>query len=416
MSHSPFYAFYSGSPFVLNQVGVQTSASLYVPTLLDLKYTLPDDIVLRSLTGYTYSYSRSAGATGYTSDNTGYSTQDVQPDWSWTQEFDVLSPTMWRTSFVAGAIFNYRFTPARNFIQSFLPPYSVATPQTTLADFATTVRGEGIFGNVVFQWTPTLQATLGLRENWDNEFNGGLGSIITSPSPPLPVASVRQVLSAGQAIDNRPTGKVGLNWAPNAMDYFYVFAARGYKAAGVATSGVTFLPEEINDYELGWKGKFSDGHLLTQLAASSWITTISSSRSSARQAPVRISAIFRARPPSTASSFQSRAASAPTKSALLQPLRDRMRLVLHFDFYTDGGAGENRHAPSQVVGVAHGRLVAAPGIAQRARGTARLALRLLPSRFVVERRRPAAGPAGRPGRARRPAGSRSQPEQPGGRP
>jgi iron complex outermembrane receptor protein len=172
---------------------------------------------------------------------------------------------MWRTSFVAGAIFNYRFTPARNFIENFLPPYSVATPQTTLADFATTVRGEGIFGNVVFQWTPTLQATLGLRENWDNEFNGGLGSIITSPSPPLPVASVRQVLSAGQAIDNRPTGKVGLNWAPNAMDYFYVFAARGYKAAGVATSGVTFLPEEINDYELGWKGKFFDGHLLTQL-------------------------------------------------------------------------------------------------------------------------------------------------------
>ena len=44
-----------------------------------------------------------------------------------------------------------------------------------------------------------------------------------------------------------------------------MFAARGYKAAGVATSGVTFLPEEINDYELGWKGKFFDGHLLTQL-------------------------------------------------------------------------------------------------------------------------------------------------------
>jgi iron complex outermembrane receptor protein len=264
VSHSPFYAYYSGSPFVLNQVGVQTSASLYVPTLLDLKYTLPDDIVLRSLTGYTYSYSRQAGETGYTSDNTGYSTQDVQPDWSWTQEFDVLSPTMWRTSFVAGAIFNYRFTPARNFIENFLPPYSVANPQTTLADFATTVRGEGLFGNVVFQWTPTLQATVGLRENWDNEFNGGLGSIITSPSPPLAVATVHQVLSAGHESDSAPTGKVGLNWTPIPGQFLYAFASKGYKSGGVATSGVSFEPESVYDYELGWKGRLFDGRVLAQ--------------------------------------------------------------------------------------------------------------------------------------------------------
>jgi iron complex outermembrane receptor protein len=171
---------------------------------------------------------------------------------------------MWRTSFVAGAIFNYRFTPARNFIENFLPPYSVATPQTTLADFATTVRGEGIFGNVVFQWTPTLQATLGLRENWDNEFNGGLGSIITSPSPPLPVASMQQILSAGHESDSALTGKVGLNWTPIPGQFLYVFASKGYKSGGVATSGVGFEPESVYDYELGWKGRLFDGHVLTQ--------------------------------------------------------------------------------------------------------------------------------------------------------
>ena len=45
---------------------------------------------------------------------------------------------------------------------------------------------------------------------------------------------------------------------------------------------------------------------------------------------------------------------------LLQPLRDRMRLLLLFEFYTDEDSGENRDPPSQVVGVAHGRPVATP--------------------------------------------------------
>jgi iron complex outermembrane receptor protein len=265
VSHSPYYRFYTGDPWIINPVGVQSDTSLYVPTSLELNYILPNQITLKSLTGYQYSSRTVVGATNNTSDNTGYQAIDGQPDQTWSQEIDVLSPTSWRLNFVGGAIWMYRDTPARNFSYSYIPPYSVATPQTTLSDFITVVRGEGLFGQVNYQWTDTLQFTLGLRENWDNEFNGGLGTIVTNPSPPQPVATVHQVLSAGQEVDSTPTGKVGLNWTPLPGQFFYAFAARGYKSGGVATNGLTFQPETINDYELGWKGKLLDGHLLTQV-------------------------------------------------------------------------------------------------------------------------------------------------------
>jgi Holliday junction DNA helicase RuvB len=62
--------------------------------------------------------------------------------------------------------------------------------------------------------------------------------------------------------------------------------------------------------------------------------------------------------------------------ALLQPLRDRMKLVLRFRYYTDEELVEvlRRRCRSLGWGVAEGVL---PGIARRSRATPRLALRLL---------------------------------------
>lgn len=63
---------------------------------------------------------------------------------------------------------------------------------------------------------------------------------------------------------------------------------------------------------------------------------------------------------------------------LLQPLRDRMKLVLHFDFYKVGELTEIIRCRSRALGwqVDEGIL---PLIARRSRGTPRLALRLLQS-------------------------------------
>jgi len=62
--------------------------------------------------------------------------------------------------------------------------------------------------------------------------------------------------------------------------------------------------------------------------------------------------------------------------SLLQPLRDRMRLVLHFDFYSSEDLATLLHHRSKALGwsVDEGLL---PHIARRSKGTPRLALRLL---------------------------------------
>jgi len=63
---------------------------------------------------------------------------------------------------------------------------------------------------------------------------------------------------------------------------------------------------------------------------------------------------------------------------MLQPLRDRMKLILRFEFYTDDELTTVLHQRSQALGWAVDAEVL-PLIAQRARGTPRLALRLLQS-------------------------------------
>jgi Holliday junction DNA helicase RuvB len=62
--------------------------------------------------------------------------------------------------------------------------------------------------------------------------------------------------------------------------------------------------------------------------------------------------------------------------ALLQPLRDRMKLLLRFDFYTPGELTEILRHRSRALGWKLDEQVF-PLIAQRSRGTPRLALRLL---------------------------------------
>ena len=61
---------------------------------------------------------------------------------------------------------------------------------------------------------------------------------------------------------------------------------------------------------------------------------------------------------------------------LLQPLRDRMRLVLRFDFYNEGELETVVRQRSRGLGWTVDEAVF-PLIAQRARGTPRIALRLL---------------------------------------
>jgi Holliday junction DNA helicase RuvB len=69
---------------------------------------------------------------------------------------------------------------------------------------------------------------------------------------------------------------------------------------------------------------------------------------------------------------------------LLQPLRDRMRLILRFQFYEDGDLEQIVRSRTRALGWEVDDAVF-PLIAQRSRGTPRLALRLLQAAFRVTR-------------------------------
>lgn len=68
--------------------------------------------------------------------------------------------------------------------------------------------------------------------------------------------------------DSALVGSAALQWQPSSNSLVYASVSRGYKAGGLnldrtgglaGAAGSTFLPEEVDNYEFGAKGRFLDG-------------------------------------------------------------------------------------------------------------------------------------------------------------
>lgn len=280
-TYSPYYAYSTHVPYLLNYV---TTNYVYTDLQnrygLELRYTLPDGIVVRSLTGYQHFDVHNIGNQGRSAANAGDTYQEIGPDDNYySEEINLISPTTGRLNWIAGAFWYYRNTPVLNTIYNVGPPYAAyQTPATVVyVPYASVQRVAAVFGQINWHFTDTLELQIGARENWDYLYNynepPGPGQ---PPSgvyfyPATPASQPLAVIGATEAPykDSVPTGKVGLNWTPFPGQYLYAFWARGYKAGGVvvsnAPSPATFQPEHVNDYEVGWKGTFLDGHVQTQL-------------------------------------------------------------------------------------------------------------------------------------------------------
>ena len=278
ISHSPYYASSTHQPYVLNPdianqqdyVGLRTYG-------LELTYTLPNEIVLRSLTGYQRSFSHSYRDPDSSPVRSGITAGNIDPDIYYSEEINLISPVTWRVNFLAGASLFYRESPSITYAETWTPPYSPASPrirQQTFAPIFTVARPHGVFAQVNYELTDTLQLQVGARENWDNTFNrGGTWTYVPNPAgtiffPQVPGVAYGDptfVSSKAAFKDSVPTGKAGVNWKPNADQFFYAFFARGYRAGGVSTVGTTFVHENLNDYELGWKSRMFDGHVQAQV-------------------------------------------------------------------------------------------------------------------------------------------------------
>jgi iron complex outermembrane receptor protein len=143
----------------------------------------------------------------------------------------------------------------------------------------TVQRHAGLFGQLTWNISDTIELAIGARNSWDNNVDASVATLGIQglplpcdpsivPGLPSPTGYGCLPLSNNRAKykDNVPTYKVGLNWTPSDGQFIYVFYARGYKSGGV-NANLVFDEELVDDFEFGWKGEILDGRMQVQLGA-----------------------------------------------------------------------------------------------------------------------------------------------------
>jgi iron complex outermembrane recepter protein len=227
---------------------------------LELRYQLPDGITLRSLSGYQDKNIHNLYDIDATSESSAANPQVTEDQYvrerEWTEEFNILSPTDGPYNWIVGAYFQKNKIDVNILDETAGFPTKIANPQNKTTT--------GYFGQINYHFNSQFELQVGVR--YSTFKVDGNGSVIIGegipgfPATGLPVADL-----AGGHKDDRPTGKVALNYTLDQNSLIYVFAARGYKPGGFNSSTSDFGPETVMDYETGWKSTMFEGHVRTQL-------------------------------------------------------------------------------------------------------------------------------------------------------
>jgi iron complex outermembrane receptor protein len=303
--HAPYYANATHNPFVLNANRLdQKFNTQKSETGLELRWTFPNQMVLRSMTGFeqiAVQLNQDSDATNSLNGSQVVSTcaagaiaggdcgqwqyRMIPPDNYYSQELDLISPTTGPLTWIVGATVFYRNTPVDSSTYTGSSPYTPTAPSYSIGSSHSVQRLGGEFGQLNWQMTDKWQLQIGARHNWDSNYGTGDSATYTpngagvygapriSGTDSLGHSCAPQGLTQYGCIgktytDSVPTGKIDLNWTPIPGQFFYVFWARGYKSGGInAGDGTTFDPEQVDDYELGWKGSLMQNHIQTQVGA-----------------------------------------------------------------------------------------------------------------------------------------------------
>ncbi len=234
----------------------------FARTTLKADYTLPDGIVLRSVSGYQQ------GRTAWKGDIDGtdlpapnFIIAEAVDERIWSQEFNIISPEKQNLTWILGGFFqenNYTF-PTNNFDIG-VPPGVVdedlqgKNPTHNLAGF----------GQVSLNLPDGFQLQGGLRYSlWETK---NVAQFY------VPEFGLNYPVNQSEK-GNNVTGKITLNWNLDARNFLYAFVATGSKPGGLNEPlyfGGGILPapfrqEYVTDYEIGWKSRLLDDHLRTQI-------------------------------------------------------------------------------------------------------------------------------------------------------
>jgi iron complex outermembrane recepter protein len=181
-----------------------------------------------------------------------------------SQEFNLVSPDTGRFTWVLGAVWLDEQIFVPRLYESLLPGGTLTSGYILAATHGFYREDNwGIFGQGIYALTDALKLQVGLRYSSSFEnFNAGDAVFINGSEDTIFPAPINV---SGSTHDSKVTGKVDLDYQVDENNFLYAFVATGHKAAGLNGDGTKYTGEDVTDYEVGWKAKFFDDHVQTQI-------------------------------------------------------------------------------------------------------------------------------------------------------
>lgn len=271
-ANNPYMVGRTNTPWTVSYDSPVANFERAFAAVLELKYQFGNGITLRSLSAYQNKRLSTLNETDATSLNRGNSTLNQAAGANnvrervYSQELNIISPDEGAFKYVIGGYAQRNKIDLRNW-------GSTNGAFTTLPQPRTNKLLLGVFGQASYQLDARFTIDAGLRyshfhvDGAGAVYRAAAGSTIEQLMTVPPVGATVLVPQTGSEGDGRMTGKVALNFKPDADNLLYVFASRGYKNGGINPPGGTFAPETVWDYEFGWKSTLFDRRVRTQIGA-----------------------------------------------------------------------------------------------------------------------------------------------------
>jgi iron complex outermembrane recepter protein len=117
----------------------------------------------------------------------------------------------------------------------------------------------GVFAQGSYALTDALKLQVGARYSETSFKANSIAQLLFYGTP-----IQTQTVNGEKESDSRLTGKADLDYTLDEHDFLYAFVSTGHKGGGINADGKVFQPENVTDYELGWKGKFFNDRIRTQ--------------------------------------------------------------------------------------------------------------------------------------------------------
>jgi len=272
--------------FDVTQAGHLLGIERQLRTVLQMSYEFDNGITIRSVSGYQIGkVAADIDANGAATPTAEINYHANSTDQTESEEVDILSPSTGRFQWVAGGVYQSDVVSQPNTSNwlSLTPGATLTAGEAVVLDQYNAAKdSSGVFAQGTFAITPALKLQVGARYSALSFTLNSLDELFFYGTPILGQRIVNDTEK-----DSKLTGKIDLEWSVDPNNMLYAFVATGHKGGGINGLGTLlpifpgvplppatpaqlpaqFGPENVTDYEVGWKANAFDNHLHTQLGA-----------------------------------------------------------------------------------------------------------------------------------------------------